>query len=206
MNNVYVKDSIYDVNSYTDRELYDILELDNPSDRVLEAKILSMVNKYTRMAGNMSADMLSQFFIDIYGRFFDLAGDDETEHFEGETTKEGFQAYAGNGFSMNTDVSVPISDQTVPYNLGQNATYNIVNGNAVIPNAQIPSNLNTNIIPGNAYDINANITKTTTFTNFKGNNQIVDVSGNVISGYTTPQITQTYNVGQINRVGTLIFS
>ena len=55
MNNVYVKDSIYDVNSYTDRELYDILELDNPSDRVLEAKILSMVNKYTRMAGNMSA-------------------------------------------------------------------------------------------------------------------------------------------------------
>jgi hypothetical protein len=198
MNNI--KDSIYDVQSYTDDELYNILELDNPSDRILEAKILSMVNKYSRMAGNMSADMLAKFFIDIYARFFDLA-----ENFEDDSQSnvEGFEAYAGNGFSVNTGLSVPTSNQTIPYGFAPNSVYNIVNGNAVIANAPTPNTPSLNIIQGNAYDINENITKTSTFTNFAGNNQLIDVTGNVISGYTAPKITQTYNVKQVNRAGTL---
>jgi hypothetical protein len=173
MNN-HNKDSIYDVNSYSDQELYDILELDNPTDRVLEAKILSMVNKYTRMSGNMSADMLAQFFIDIYTRFFDV----ETP--EDDDTIEGFQTSFGNVFSLTANVSVPTTD-----------------------NAQTPNTRDANIILGNTFDTGANITAKSSFSNFTGNNQMRDVNNNVISKYTAPQITQTYDVKQVNRSGTL---
>jgi len=77
---------LYDVRTYTDEELYNVLELNNPSDRELEAKILLMVNKYTRMGGD-AADKLAQFFIDIYSHFFDISDDEE----ESGRVKEGFQ-------------------------------------------------------------------------------------------------------------------
>ena len=107
--------SIYDVSTYSDRDLYNILDLDNPSDRELEAKILSMVNKYTRMKGNLSSDMLAQFFIDIHTRFFDLPEDENAEEEDEEyetdpdtdTEYEGFIDY---GETMNlqaNDVNVP---------------------------------------------------------------------------------------------------
>jgi hypothetical protein len=198
MNN-HNKDSIYDVNAYSDQELYDILELDNPTDRVLEAKILSMVNKYTRMSGNMSADMLAQFFIDIYSRFFDVAEDEYPDEYD---TIEGFGTFFGNGASLTTNISVP-TDADVPYNIAPGTTYNIVNGNAVIANALTPNTPDANIIKGNAFDINANITQKSTFSDFTGNNQFRDVAGNLITKYTAPQITQTYNVKQVNRSGIL---
>ena len=34
---------IYNVDSYTDVELYNVLDLNNPTDRELEAKILNMI-------------------------------------------------------------------------------------------------------------------------------------------------------------------
>jgi hypothetical protein len=62
-------DDEYDVNQYTEDELLQILDLNSPSDRELEAKILTMINKYNTF-GNESGNKLSQFFIDIYNRFF----------------------------------------------------------------------------------------------------------------------------------------
>jgi len=44
MNNL--QNDIYDVNKYTDEELYNILDLINPSDRELEAKIFFLIHKY----------------------------------------------------------------------------------------------------------------------------------------------------------------
>ena len=35
---------MYDVSSYTDRELLDILDLSSPTDRELEAKIIFLIN------------------------------------------------------------------------------------------------------------------------------------------------------------------
>jgi hypothetical protein len=75
----------YNVTGYTDEQLFQILDLNNPSDRELEAKTLSMVRKYASF-GNTSGDKLSQFFIDIYNRFFE--NDDEHENSE-ETVIEG---------------------------------------------------------------------------------------------------------------------
>ena len=92
----------YNVNEYTDEQLFRILDLNNPSDRELEAKILSMVRKYSNF-GNASGDKLSQFFIDIYNRFFENTedyGDSESSNYDidesnannsGEELKEGFE-------------------------------------------------------------------------------------------------------------------
>ncbi|MFY7731227.1 MAG: hypothetical protein ACOVRN_17040, partial [Flavobacterium sp.] len=56
---------IYNINGYTDEELYAVLDLSNPTDRELEAKILHMIWKYENF-GNASGDRLVRFFNDIY--------------------------------------------------------------------------------------------------------------------------------------------
>jgi hypothetical protein len=80
-------DDEYNVNEYTDEQLFHILDLNNPSDRELEAKILSMVRKYATF-GNASGDKLSQFFVDIYNRFFE--NDEPEDNTNKESEKEGF--------------------------------------------------------------------------------------------------------------------
>ena len=100
---------LYDISTYSDEELYNILDLnieDNVSDGVLEAKILSMVKKYDTMDGE-TAELLTQFFIDIYAHFFEIGSDagsdtemdqevghdtDENEYTEGFVTGN----YGGN--------------------------------------------------------------------------------------------------------------
>ena len=61
---------LYNVNDYTDAELYNILDLVNPTDRELEAKILMQIHKYENI-GTKSAQKLARFFDDIYNHFFD---------------------------------------------------------------------------------------------------------------------------------------
>ena len=39
-------DDEYDINNYTDQECFDVLNLNNPSDRELEMKILQFMDKY----------------------------------------------------------------------------------------------------------------------------------------------------------------
>lgn len=64
---------IYNINGYTDEELYAVLDLSNPTDRELEAKILHMIWKYENF-GNASGDRLVRFFNDIYSHFFNIEG------------------------------------------------------------------------------------------------------------------------------------
>ena len=80
------KEDIYDVSEYTDQELYDILDVDSPTDRELEAKILFLIHKYDNLQ-NESGNQLAQFFNDIYKRFFDVSDEEEEE----EESAEGFQ-------------------------------------------------------------------------------------------------------------------
>jgi hypothetical protein len=62
-------DDLYDINKYTDKQLYDILDMNNPTDRELEAKIFHLINKYENMQ-NESGDKLALFFQNIYEHFF----------------------------------------------------------------------------------------------------------------------------------------
>jgi hypothetical protein len=86
MSNIKNNEDIYNVNKYTDTELYRVLDLDNPSDRELEARIYHLIKKYKTM-DTESGNKLAQFFEDIYNRFFELeeeAGDAQ-ESFKDET-------------------------------------------------------------------------------------------------------------------------
>ena len=189
-------DDLYNVSTYTDKEIYDILELTNPTDRELEAKILIMVNKYTRMGGgNQAADQLQQFFIDIYTRFFDVSDD------EGGTTTEGFEMrtpYA----DANPSIPPLPQPQNPPPPTPERNTANTQNRYLADPRTagytQTP-------IMTNTFDIGTatNVGNGRTFSNFVGNTNIADVRGNVIAGYQTPQITQTYDVSQITNRGVL---
>jgi hypothetical protein len=91
-------DDMYDISKYTDDELYGILDINNPTDRELEAKILSLVYKYNNI-GNESSAKLTKFFVDIYNHFFE---DEESTH---EPTVEGFAPINGNTSSVS--VSFP---------------------------------------------------------------------------------------------------
>jgi len=77
MSNKFSED-IYDITKYSDEELYNLLDLNNPTDRELEAKIIFMIKKYNNMQ-NIAGDKLANFFTDIYNYFFDNQDDyDET--------------------------------------------------------------------------------------------------------------------------------
>jgi len=68
MNN-NIDDDIYNVDAYSEKELYNILDVFNPTDRELEAKILSFINKYNN-SNDIDSLRLHTFFVDIYKRFF----------------------------------------------------------------------------------------------------------------------------------------
>lgn len=70
--------SLHNVNEYTEAELYSILDLVNPTDRELEAKILMQIHKYENI-GTKAAQRLAKFFNDIYNYFFET--EDEIEGF-----------------------------------------------------------------------------------------------------------------------------
>jgi hypothetical protein len=71
-------EDIYNVNKYTDIELFQILDLINPSDRELEAKIIQMMHKYQSIK-NDSGSQLYRFFNDIYNHFFENLDDEIVE-------------------------------------------------------------------------------------------------------------------------------
>lgn len=84
---------LYNVNEYTDAELYDILDLVNPSDRELEAKILMQIHKYENI-GTKSAQKLANFFDDIYNHFFET--EEHEDAVEGYANQgETFEEYIG---------------------------------------------------------------------------------------------------------------
>lgn len=75
---------IYKIENYTDRELFEILDINNPTDRELETSILKNVRHYEKdHAENPKSARLWRFFNDMYKRFFDVdsGSDDEIEGF-----------------------------------------------------------------------------------------------------------------------------
>jgi len=84
----------YNVKKYTDEELYKILNLSsNVSDRVLEASILSLINRYDNMQTSAGVQ-LSKFFTDVHKHFFneeEVVMEEEEEALKEEEEVEGFQ-------------------------------------------------------------------------------------------------------------------
>ena len=66
----------YDIKSYSDQECFDILNLNNPSDRELEMKILQFMDNYEK-----KSKRLYKFFESMYDHFF--SEEDEEDVVEG---------------------------------------------------------------------------------------------------------------------------
>ena len=210
--------SIYDVSTYSDRDLYNILDLDNPTDRELEAKILSMVNKYTRMRGNLSSDMLAQFFIDIYARFFELPDDEsrsEYEEDENETdpdTDTEYEGFIDYGETMNlqaNNVNVPTEPGVDVISQQANARYTTPpppgNQWSNYERNDAYGTITNEIQKGNQYG-QSEMTRNVNRVNFIGNVDTRDAVGNVLTESQIneqPRITQSFNTQKVNRLGTL---
>ena len=80
-------DDVYNIKYYTDEQLYNILDINHPTDRELEAKIIHLINKYENMQ-NETGNRMAIFFQDIYNHFFMEEEDTENpeEYIEGFET------------------------------------------------------------------------------------------------------------------------
>ena len=72
-------ENIYDVSNYSDKELYELLDVNNPTDRELEAKILQCIAKNTKTAKTHKSKKCTLLFEDIYHHFFSSETSDEEE-------------------------------------------------------------------------------------------------------------------------------
>ena len=116
---------MYDVSTYSDVELYELLDLSNPTDRELEAKIIFLYRKYKNMQ-NSSGDVLAKFFHDIHSHFFehDSDSDNESETIDNEeddtNVKEGMTTLLDVKKQKSADIdtansvnSKPIQDNSI---------------------------------------------------------------------------------------------
>ena len=80
---------MYNIANYSDVDLYNMLDVSDPSDRELEAKILLTIDKYSEIEGP-SSNRIKEFFDDVYEHFFG----EETYHNTQiqESYKEGMEA------------------------------------------------------------------------------------------------------------------
>jgi hypothetical protein len=150
-----LNDELYDISQYSDNELYEILDLFNPSDRELEAKIIFFINKYNNIENGSG---LVKFFEDVYNRFFDNGEDDLDEGFENLNMEysEQMKSLSGNAVvSSASTIGNFISDITNSSNIIGNV---LSSGGVNIPEFQINYDGN-NAPSGN------NIAKTTTINN-----------------------------------------
>lgn len=75
-------DDLYNIKNYSEQQLYDILDMNNPTDRELEAKILHLIHKYSNMQ-NETGNKMADFFQQIYDYFFNEDEDTEDDRIEG---------------------------------------------------------------------------------------------------------------------------
>ena len=73
------------VNNFTDEELFHLMDLNNPTDRELEAKLYLLIEKYEGNKNKLSIKMC-RFFNDVFRHFFSTDDDIELEGFETQNT------------------------------------------------------------------------------------------------------------------------
>jgi hypothetical protein len=91
--NDHSQNTLYDINEYSDEQLYNILNLSNPTDTELEAQILQMIRRYSNIQ-NESGNNLARFFNQVYDRFFETEKEEEEEPFDQHSQIEGFETIA----------------------------------------------------------------------------------------------------------------
>ena len=118
----------YNINNYTDQECFAMLNLDNPTDRELEMKILQFMDKYEKKSKRLYA-----FFESMYDRFFLDNDDDDDDDDDDNDLVEGFEydmkiLQAKDNSKLNEQVKDPRLDAIV-----NQLTINRDKQNALIP-------------------------------------------------------------------------
>ena len=97
---------IYNIENYTERDLFEILDINNPTDRELEMSIYKNIEQYDKdREYNKKSERLYRFFKDMHRYFFDTESDDE----EG---KEGFAVHESANFTFSPVVD-PSKDASI---------------------------------------------------------------------------------------------
>lgn len=141
MNQLKTGDDIYDVNKYTDEELYNILDVINPSDRELEAKIFQMIKKYQNMQTD-AGNKLAWFFNAIYTRFFEIVENEGAEEprsavierLEGDENQPTSSSNTVNQVEYKADYINPVLRQTITRIISVDSQYRDDKKNALATN------------------------------------------------------------------------
>ena len=142
--------NLYNIESYSDEELFSLLDLNNPSDRELEARVLFLIHKYENMQ-NKSGNDLVGFFTKIYNHFFESEEEEEEEE-EEDAAEEGFQTVSSTRYEYKNKDGTTFIDPSLQ-------TANTYNQNAINQASQQYSSdnpLKTYVAPtGNVLDISS---------------------------------------------------
>jgi hypothetical protein len=148
----------YDISHYTDEELIgDILELDNPTDRELETKILNNLREYEGLQDFESMN----FFENIYDHFF---GADETNIIEGMDGYQTTEIRNPDG-TLKEQTKDPTSNEYLTMQrLNADIAAKRVRDESTNPNGTITynANPNTNRRTAGIMDFSSNLTETKT--------------------------------------------
>jgi hypothetical protein len=107
---------IHNIDSFTDNELFDILDLNSPTDRELEAKILFYIRKYKDL-NNEAADKLVTFFENVYDHFFESIQEEQ----EDSNGIEGFDVQNTEAISLSNFL-IPTSQNNQTISLSNYST------------------------------------------------------------------------------------
>ena len=103
----------YNVSNYTNEELYELLDLDEPSDSELEAKILMQIDKYSKIE-TTSGKLLLNFFEKIYNHFFVDDNEEEEEETDNEEYTEEKKNYTETTNIKKEKINEPVVVYTKP--------------------------------------------------------------------------------------------
>jgi len=133
--------NINEISEYTDRELYQILDVNNPTDRELEAKINQLLHQYE------NTDMkMYKFIMKIYHHFFEIESDSES--LDTDTIQEGFDQRASQPSDQRASqpsdkrASQPSDQRTGEVLPTQIPEQPNINNEDIITNVQINNNPN----------------------------------------------------------------
>jgi len=99
-----------DITNYTDNDLFQLLDLNNPTDRELEAKLYTLINKYNTIKGNLGKQ-LRNLYINIFNRFFETEKQEDNDATSSEDEEE--LKPLNEGFT-------PVIDETIKQTVKQN--------------------------------------------------------------------------------------
>ena len=123
---------VYDVDKYTDQEIFQILDINHPTDKELEARIHQMLSKYRDAidsAEDNNAESLYDFFMRVYHRFFDLPDEltDIVEGFVSDTSKDPTKKPAQD-ISYNISTAISTTEAKLPPQMGYTKNVQYPNG------------------------------------------------------------------------------